>query len=203
MKIFAVARNYSEHARELNHAIPDQPVVFMKPRPALLDENQAFYYPDFTKHIDYETELVLKVAKNGKGFSEKFAMDYVGDVTVGIDMTARDLQAKCKEKGWPWEIAKSFDQSAVVGEFIPKAEFENIENLNFHLEQNGKKVQEGNSRDMIFSIPFFMSYLSRFFTLNKGDIVFTGTPVGVGQIKVGDRLEAYLEGRKLLSCEIK
>ena len=203
MKIFAVARNYAEHAKEMNHKIPDEPVVFMKPRPALLEENKPFYYPDFSNHIDYETELVLKVAKNGKGFSEKFAMDYVGDITVGIDMTARDLQTKCKERGWPWEIAKSFDQSAVVGEFVPKSDYANIEELSFSLKQNGEEVQKGNTKDLLFPIPTLMSHISQFFTLNKGDLIFTGTPFGVGQIKIGDKLEAFLEDRRLLSCEVK
>ena len=203
MKIIAVARNYSEHAKEMNHPLPDEPVIFMKPRSALLDRGEPFYYPDFTKEIDYETEIVLKISKNGKHFSEKFSGNYYDEVSVGIDFTARDLQRKCKEKGLPWEIAKSFDNSAAVGSFIHKDELNNAHDLDFSLRKNGEVVQKGNTSQMIFSIDHLLSYISSFFTLNKGDIVFTGTPVGVGKIKVGDMLEGYIGQEKLLSCEVK
>ena len=203
MKIIAVARNYPAHAREMNHAIPDEPVIFMKPATALLKDNKPFYFPDFSKNMHYETEIVLKVCKNGKNIAEKFTSDYYDEVTVGIDFTARDIQSKCKEKGWPWEKAKAFDNSAATGKFIPLSDIKDINNLNFSLKQNQQLVQEGNTKDMLFGLNFLISHISQYFTLQQGDLIFTGTPFGVGPVQVGDLLEAYIENQHLLSCEIK
>ncbi len=203
MKIFAVARNYAAHAKELNNKIPNEPVLFMKPHTALILPNESFYYPEFSELIHYETELVLKVYKNGKHIEEKFAADYYQEITVGIDFTARDLQNKCKEKGWPWEIAKSFDRSAAVGDFVPKSEFADIGNINFSLQQNNTLVQKGNTQDLLFPIDTLVANISKYFTLNIGDLIFTGTPVGVGPIAIGDVLEGFLEGKQVLTCEVK
>lgn len=203
MKILAVARNYADHVKEMNNKMPESPVVFMKPQNALLQDNKPFYVPDFSQMMHYETEIVLKICKNGKNVEEKFAMDYFKEITVGIDFTARDLQTNQREKGLPWEIAKSFDNSAVVGNFVSVAEFKDIRNLNFHLKLNGNIVQKGNTKDMLYPYEKMISYLSKFFTLNQGDMIFTGTPFGVGTVKVGDMLEGFIEEKKLFSCEIK
>lgn len=204
VKIICIGRNYVEHARELNNPLPENPVFFLKPDTALVIRNRPFFYPDFSTAIHYETELVLKICKVGKSIPEKFASDYYDRIGLGFDFTARDLQQKCKEKGLPWEIAKGFDYSAPVSmEFIPKSSFPDLNNIHFHMELNGNKVQEGNSGDMIFSFEKIIAYVSRFMTLRTGDLIFTGTPAGVGPVKIGDKLEAYLDGRKLLSCWIK
>jgi 2-keto-4-pentenoate hydratase/2-oxohepta-3-ene-1,7-dioic acid hydratase in catechol pathway len=202
MKIICVARNYVDHAKEMNHAVPTEPVVFMKPRSALLEENKPFYYPEFTKELHYETEVVLKICSNGRHVEEKFAHKYYKEMTVGIDMTARDIQRKCKEEGKPWEISKSFDHSAVVGEMIPIEGFD-PKAVEFSLKQNGEVVQQGNTKDVIFDFDFLISHVSQYFTLNIGDLLFTGTPVGVGEIAIGDKLEAFLGNRKLLDCQVK
>lgn len=203
MTIFCVGRNYAEHAREMNHALPDKPVVFLKPGTALLQNNKPFYYPDFTKELHYETEIVLKISKNGKHIEEKFAHNYFNEVTVGIDFTARDLQSEQKKKGLPWEISKAFDQSAVVGKFMPLSEIKDIHDLYFCLYKNKELVQKGNTKDVIFTFEKMISYVSQFFTLHKGDLFFTGTPVGVGEVKIGDKLEAFIENDTLLEFEIK
>ncbi len=204
MKIICIGRNYVEHARELNNPLPEAPVFFLKPGTALLIRNRPFYYPDFSSDIHYETELVLKICKVGKSIPEQFAGDYYDQVGLGIDFTARDLQQKCKEKGLPWEIAKGFDYSAPVSQrFIGKAQLPDPGNIHFHLMLNGARVQEGRSSDMIFSFEKIISYVSRFITLRTGDLIFTGTPAGVGPVKIGDKLEAYLEQEKMLSFFIK
>jgi len=203
MKIICIGRNYAEHARELNNAVPTEPVFFMKPDTALLIRNRPFYYPEFTNDLHYECELVLRIAKLGRHISEKFAHTYYDAVGIGIDFTARDLQQKAKEKGLPWEKAKSFDFSAPVSRFIPVSEFKDLKNIRFSLQLNGQTAQEGNSGDMIFSFDAIISYISRFVTLRTGDYIFTGTPAGVGPVKIGDKLEAFLEGEKLLKVEIR
>jgi len=203
MKIICIGRNYAEHAKELNNAVPTEPVFFMKPDTALLIRNRPFYYPEFTADLHYECELVLRIGKLGRHISEKFAHTYYDAIGIGIDFTARDLQQKAKEKGLPWEKAKSFDFSAPVSRFIPILEFKDLNNIQFSLQLNEQTVQEGNSRDMIFSFDAIISYVSKFVTLRTGDYIFTGTPAGVGPVKIGDKLEAFLEGEKLLIVPVK
>jgi acylpyruvate hydrolase len=204
MKIICIGRNYEEHARELNNPLPENPVFFLKPDTALVIRNRPFYYPDFSKDIQYETELVLKICKVGKSIPEKYAGDFYDQIGIGFDFTARDLQQKCKEKGLPWEIAKGFDYSAPISpEFVAKENFPDLKNISFHLELNGKRVQEGHSGDMIFPFEKIIAYVSKFMTLRTGDLIFTGTPSGVGPVKIGDKLEAYLEGTHMLTCNIK
>ncbi len=202
MKIICIGRNYSEHAKELKNEIPDKPVVFLKPQTALLKDNKPFYYPEWTKDLHYETELVLKVCKQGKYIDEKFASKYFDEVTVGIDFTARDLQSQQKTKGLPWEIAKAFDNSAVIGEFR-KVTIDGDNGINFSMNLNGVEVQKGNTNDMMFSFEKIIAYASQFFTLQTGDLIFTGTPAGVGAVKIGDRLEGFLESEKVFDFEIK
>jgi len=203
MKIICVGMNYAEHASELGNEKPSQPVIFMKPDTALLRQNKPFYHPDFSNEIHFECELVIRICKEGKHIEPKFAYKYYDQVGLGIDFTARDLQKKFKENGLPWELAKAFDHSAVVSEFISKDKFENVQNLNFSFLLNGIIKQEGHTSEMIFGVDEVISFISRFFTLKTGDIIFTGTPKGVGKITIGDRLEAYLEGEKMLDFEIK
>jgi acylpyruvate hydrolase len=199
MKFICIGRNYMEHAKELKNELPDKPIVFLKPATALLKDNKPFYLPDWSNDLHYETEIVLKVCKQGKYVEEKFAHKYYDEVTVGIDFTARDLQAQQKVKGLPWEIAKAFDHSAVIGEFRkPK-----YKNINFSMNLNGVEKQKGNTGDVIFSFEKIISYASQFFTLQQGDLIFTGTPAGVGPVKQGDRLEGFLEGEKVFDFEIK
>ena len=203
MKIIAIGRNYQEHAKELNNPIPTEPVVFLKPDTALLKEGKAFYHPDFSNDIHYEVELIIKIGKEGKHITTKFARNYIEAIGLGIDFTARDLQQKCKEKGLPWEIAKAFDHSAPIGEFIPVNEIPDLNAIQFSLKQNQIVVQNGNSADMIFSFDDIISYVSQRFTLKKGDLIFTGTPAGVGKINIGDLLEGYISDRKMLSVPVK
>ena len=203
MKFIAIGRNYQEHAKELNNPIPTEPVVFLKPDTALLKEGKAFYHPDFSNDIHYEVELIIKIGKEGKHITSKFARNYIEAIGLGIDFTARDLQQKCKEKGLPWEIAKAFDHSAPIGEFIPINEIADLNAIQFSLKQNQIVVQNGNSADMIFSFDDIISYVSQRFTLKKGDLIFTGTPAGVGKINIGDLLEGYISDRKMLSVPVK
>lgn len=203
MKIFCIGRNYVAHIEELRNAIPDAPVVFMKPPTALLTDNKPFYHPDFSKDIHYECELVFRICKQGRSIEEKFAHKYYDAVTVGIDFTARDLQDEQKKKGLPWEIAKAFDHSAVIGPWQYIGETEKNLNRTFRLDVNSKTVQEGDSRFMMFQPDQIIAYISQFFTLQTGDILFTGTPKGVGSIAVGDRLQAWLEEQPLLDFHIK
>ncbi|MDR0331867.1 MAG: fumarylacetoacetate hydrolase family protein [Dysgonamonadaceae bacterium] len=204
MKIFAIGLNYASHNEEMKNTFQStQPVVFMKPDTALLKDGNPFFLPDFSEQIDYETEIVVKINRLGKNIAERFAHRYYDEITVGIDFTARDLQKKLKESGLPWEICKGFDNSAALGTFISKNEVENLQNLNFHLDINGKTVQSGNTHDMIYSVDKTIAYISQFFTLKIGDIIFTGTPAGIGPVKINDRLEGYIEDRKLLDFCIK
>ena len=203
MKIIAVGRNYVEHAKELNNPVPSSPVIFLKPDTAVLKDNKPFYHPDFSEEIHHELEIVLKISKEGKHIAEKFAGNYFDEIGLGIDFTARDLQQKLKEKGLPWELAKGFDNSAPVSRFIPKNNFRNLCELNFHLELNEKTVQSGNTKDLIFSFEKLIAFISQFITLKKGDLIFTGTPPGVGKVRIGDRLVGYLENEKLLDFEVK
>lgn len=203
MKIICVGRNYREHAKELNNEVPKEPVLFMKPQSALLLPGKPFYFPEFSDDIHYECELVVKICKNGKYVQEKFASKYYNSISLGIDFTARDLQTRQKEKGLPWEVAKAFDNSAAIGSFIPLAEGQDIQQLTFHLDKNKKTVQSGRTSDMIFTIDQVIAYASRFFSLNIGDLIYTGTPAGVGPVEIHDRLEGYLGEEKLLDLDIK
>lgn len=203
MKIICIGRNYGAHAVELKNEIPEAPVIFLKPQNALLTEGKPFYYPDFSKNIHYEGELVLRIAKNGKCIEEKFASKYFDAVTVGIDFTARDLQDYQKAKGLPWEIAKAFDHSAVIGNFIPITEEQKESGFQFSLHKNGKEVQKGKTEEMINSFNRIISYASNFFSLNIGDLIFTGTPSGVGPIAIHDNFEGYLGDQRLLQVTIK
>lgn len=203
MKIFCIGRNYAKHAEELHNEIPKEPVIFMKPKNALLQNNNPFYYPDFTVDIHHECELVLRICKNGKNIREKYASRYYDKITVGIDFTARDLQAVLKEKGLPWEKAKSFDHSAVIGKMIDFRPRIGDDPIHFGLKLNGKIVQEGNTADMLFSFDQILTHISRYFTVNIGDLIFTGTPVGVGRIQIGDHLEGFLGKDLLLDFEVR
>lgn len=203
MKIICIGRNYQEHAQELNNPVPAVPVFFMKPESALVRSNLPFFYPAFSNDIHYEVELVLHINKVGKNISVKHAHSYYDGVGIGIDFTARDLQQQCKEKGLPWEIAKSFDSSAPVSEFIAIEEFENLHNISFSLLKNSELVQKGNSKDMIFDFDTIIAYVSKFVTLKMGDLIFTGTPAGVGPVTIADKLEALIEDKKMLLCNIR
>lgn len=203
MKIICIGRNYVEHAKELKNPIPSKPVFFLKPDTSLLQKGNPFFYPDFSNDIHFEAELVLKICRNGRHIEEQFAHKYYDEIGVGIDLTARDLQNECKQKGLPWEIAKGFDQSAPIGQFLSVSEFKDKENIRFSLIINGETKQEGNSTDMIFSFDQIIAYISKFITLRIGDLIFTGTPKGVGPIQKGDHFEAFIENKKLLDFEVK
>lgn len=204
MKIFAIGLNYDSHNKEMKRTFEsEEPVLFMKPDTALLKDGKPFMLPDFSKEMHYETEIVVKINRLGKNIATQFAHRYYDEITVGIDFTARDLQQKLKERGLPWEISKSFDNSAAIGEFIPKSEIEEIQNLNFHLDINSKTVQQGNTQDMIYSVDKIISYISSFFTVKIGDLIFTGTPSGIGPVAINDHLQGYIEDRKLLDFKIK
>jgi 2-keto-4-pentenoate hydratase/2-oxohepta-3-ene-1,7-dioic acid hydratase in catechol pathway len=203
MKIFCVGRNYAAHAQELGNAIPDEPVIFMKPKSALLQSHTPFYYPEFTNELHYECELVLRISKNGKYIQEKFASKYYDAITVGIDFTARDIQNELKEKGLPWEKAKAWDNSAVIGKWIPCANIKDKSNINFNLLKNKEMVQQGNSKNMLHNFDYLVSYISNYFSINIGDLIFTGTPAGVGEVVVGDELEGAIENETLLTLEVK
>jgi acylpyruvate hydrolase len=203
MKIICIGRNYAEHARELNNPVPASPVFFLKPDSALLIRNRPFYYPSFSKEIHYEVELVLKICKVGKNIQKRFAHTYYDEIGIGLDMTARDLQDAAKQKGLPWTVAKGFDQSAPIGTFLPKSNFSDPADIDFHLDLNGNTVQQGNSGLMIFNFDDIITHISQFMTLRTGDYIFTGTPAGVGPVKVGDKMEAWIGQEKLLSCLVK
>ncbi|MGZ5136027.1 MAG: fumarylacetoacetate hydrolase family protein [Flavitalea sp.] len=203
MKIFCVGRNYSEHVKELNNDLPDEPVIFMKPKSALLQPHTPFYYPEFTNELHYECELVLRIAKNGKYIQEKFANKYYDAVTAGIDFTARDIQDELKQKGLPWEKAKAWDNSAVIGKWIPFTGIKDRNRIGFKLHKNKELVQQGNSEEMLFDFDYIVSYISNFFSINIGDLIFTGTPAGVGEIVVGDEIEAFMEDQSMLTLEVK
>ena len=203
MKILAIGRNYVDHAKELNNPVPKEPVVFSMPDSALLKSNNDFYYPDFSNDIHHEVEVVVKINRVGKNIPIEFAHRYYDELALGIDFTARDIQAECKKKGLPWEKAKAFDGAAPISKFVSKTKFEDVNALNFSLNINGKQVQVGNTSDLIFSIDYLISYLSKYFTLKIGDLIYTGTPEGVGPVKIGDHLEGELEGEKLLDFHVR
>lgn len=203
MKIFCVGRNYSDHAKELNNNVPVKPIIFMKPDTALVRNNQPFYLPEFSNEIHYETELVVKINRVGKNISEKFAHRYYNEVAIGIDFTARDIQNDCKKDGLPWELAKSFDNSAPVSSFFPLQETGKIDQINFSLKKNGTEVQNTVSGNMIFSVDSLISFISKFFTIKMGDLLFTGTPAGVGKVEKGDRLQGYLNENCVIDFYVK
>ena len=204
MKIICIGRNYVAHIEELQHEKPEKPVFFMKPDTALLRNNEPFYLPAFSNNVHYETELVLRIGKMGKAISQKFAHRYIEAIGVGFDFTARDLQNELKDKGLPWEASKAFDHSAAISPvFVPYENLKSKQDIVFSLKKNGETVQEGHSANMIFSFDEIIAYVSKFITLRTGDLIFTGTPKGVGRLEAGDLLEAYLEGEKILETEIR
>lgn len=203
MKIICVGRNYSDHIKELKNEVAEEPVIFFKPDTALLKNNSPFYLPDFSNNVQHEIEIVLKISREGKNIQEKFAHKYYNEIGLGIDFTARDLQEKAKEKGLPWALAKGFNGSAPVSEFIPKEKIRNVENINFSLKLNNEIKQSGNTSQMIFSFDYIISFISRYITLKNGDLIFTGTPSGVSAVKAGDKLEGFIENEKLLDFEIR
>lgn len=203
MKIICVGRNYANHIEELKNERPTEPVVFMKPDSAVLLKQHPFVIPEFSEDVHHEVEIIVKINKVGKYIEPKFAHKYYDEISVGIDFTARDLQSKLKEKGLPWEKAKAFDGSAVIGDFLPKTDFVSMENLNFELRNNGETVQKGNSEMMLWKIDELISHVSQFFTLKIGDIIFTGTPAGVAAVKPNDVLEGFLEDKKLFRIQVK
>lgn len=203
MKILCIGRNYAEHIAELNNERPSEPVIFIKPDTAILKDNEAFYHPDFSNDIHHEVEIVLKINKMGKNIEAKFAHKYYEEIGIGIDFTARDIQSKLKEKGLPWEKAKAFNGSAPISGFVAKTEFADLKNLNFHLEINGETRQTGNTSMMLWNFDEIIAEISKYFTLKTGDLIFTGTPAGVGKVKIGDKLSAFIEGKEMLTFDIK
>lgn len=203
MKIICVGRNYADHARELNNEVPTEPVIFLKPDSAILKDGKAFYVPDHLGSVHHELEIVLRICKNGKHISPKFAADYYDQIGLGIDFTARDLQSTLKNKGLPWELAKGFDGSAVLGDFVPKSHLGDLAQLQLELLVNGEKRQEGNTRDLLFSFEAIIAFVSQYFTLRQGDLIYTGTPAGVGPVQAGNKLEGFLNGQKMLAFEVK
>ena len=203
MKIICIGRNYASHIEELQNERPTEPVVFMKPDSAVLLKQHPFVIPEFSQEIHHEIELIVKISKVGKHIEAKFSHKYYEEISVGIDFTARDVQDQLKAKGLPWEKAKSFDGSAVIGEFLPKNQFDSLKNITFELTNNNKSVQKGNASHMLWKIDELISFISQYFTLKIGDIIFTGTPEGVAMVKPEDVLEGFLEGNKLFSIKIK
>ena len=203
MKIICVGRNYAEHIRELNNEQPDDPVIFMKPETAIPLKNEPFFYPDFSTDVHYEVEILVKINRVGKNIDEKFAHKYYDEIGVGVDFTARDVQSKLKAKGLPWELAKGFNGSAPISGFVPKTDFADLQNLNFRLDVNGETRQQGNTSLMLFKIDYLISFVSQYFLLQQGDILFTGTPKGVGPVQIGDRLTAYIEDKPMLTFDVK
>lgn len=203
MKIICIGRNYSEHVKEMSSSMPGDPIFFLKPSSALVRGNKPFFHPSFSQDVHHEIEMVFRFGKLGKSIDPKYALSYIDGVGIGVDFTARDLQSQCKSKGLPWEIAKAFDGSAPVSDFLPISDFQDLDNISFHLLKNGQQVQSGNTSDMIFKLPQLISYVSRFMTIRTGDLLFTGTPSGVGPVAIGDVLEGYLEGKLMLRVPIK
>ena len=204
MKVIAVGMNYAAHNVELNNTLElTEPTIFMKSDSSLLKDGKPFFIPDFSSEIEYETEIVVKIGRLGKNIAERFAHRYYNEVTVGIDFTARDLQTKLRAQGLPWELSKAFDHSAVLGEFIPVDRVGDVNKIPFYLDINGTKVQQGNTSDMIFKVDEIIAYVSRFFTLKIGDLIYTGTPVGVGKVAINDHLQGYIGERKLLDFHIR
>ncbi|SOD79115.1 fumarylacetoacetate hydrolase family protein [Spirosoma fluviale] len=203
MKIICVGRNYAEHIKELNNEQPEDPVIFMKPETAIPLKHEPFFYPDFSSDVHYEVEILVKINRVGKNIDQKFAHKYYDEIGIGVDFTARDLQSKLKAKGLPWELAKGFNGSAPISGFIPKSDFPDLQNLNFRLDVNGETRQQGNTSLMLFNIDYLISFVSRYFLLQQGDILFTGTPKGVGPVNVGDQLTAFIEDKPMLTFDVK
>jgi acylpyruvate hydrolase len=203
MKIIAIGRNYADHIAELNNERPTEPVIFLKPDTALLIDNEPFYYPSFSNDIHYEVEILVKINNMGKNISKEFAHKYYNEIGIGIDFTARDVQTKLKEKGLPWEKAKAFNGSAPVSKFVSKEKFNDLKNLNFSLKKNGDTVQNDSTALMLWNIDEIIEHISQYFTLKVGDIIFTGTPKGVGSVQIGDKLDAFIEDIHFLTCDIK
>lgn len=203
MKIICIGRNYVDHAKELDNPVPQEPVVFMKPDSAILQTGKPFFIPSFTQDVHHELELVVKITKVGKHIQKKFAHKYYNSITVGIDFTARDLQAKLKSKGLPWEKAKAFDGSAPIGKFISLQNHQNMEDISFSMTKNGTVIQQGNTKDMLFSIDSIIAHISKYFTLKIGDLIYTGTPAGVGKVEIGETYDAFIGDQKLLTTFIK
>jgi 2-keto-4-pentenoate hydratase/2-oxohepta-3-ene-1,7-dioic acid hydratase in catechol pathway len=203
MKIICIGRNYADHAKELNNPVPKEPLFFIKPDSAVLSNNDDFYLPDFSIDVHYEAEIYVKIHKKGKNIQEKFAHKYYDEVGIGIDITARDIQSVCKDKGLPWEKAKGFDGSAPMSKTLPLSDFNDVNAINFELHINGKVVQKGFTGDMLFNVNRIIAEASKYFMLKIGDVIFTGTPAGVGKLNVGDHLEAYIEGKKMMDFRIK
>ena len=203
MKIFCIAANYPKHNQEIKMQREENPVFFIKPETALLRNHYDFYIPEFSSQVEYETELVIKINKMGKCIDRKFASRYYDEITVGLDITARDVQNEARQKGLPWFLSKGFDSSAPVGDFVEKTDFDTVNDIDFSLKINGKEVQKGNSKDMIFSCDEIVSYVSQFVTLKTGDLIFTGTPEGVGKLNIGDKLEGFLSDKKVLEINVK
>ena len=203
MKILCIGRNYADHISELNNERPSEPVIFLKPDTAILKDNEPFYHPDFSNDIHHEVEIVLKINKVGKNIDAKFAHKYYDEIGSGIDFTARDIQSKLKEKGLPWEKAKAFNDSAPISGFVSKSQFDDLQHLNFHLQVNENIVQKGNTEMMLWSFDEIIAEISKYFTLKTGDLIFTGTPAGVGKVMIGDRLTAFIEGKEMMSFEVK
>ncbi len=203
MKIICIGRNYAEHAAELNNEKPTKPIVFLKPDTSFLKNNSPFYHPAFSSNIHYECELVVRICREGKHIEPKFAHKYYDQIGLGIDFTARDLQEELRTKGLPWELSKGFDHSAVVSHFIPKENLPDLASIHFSFSQNGVQKQVGKSSDMIFGVDELIAFISKFITLKTGDLIFTGTPSGVGKVEIGDLLEGYLEGEKMFECEVR
>jgi 2-keto-4-pentenoate hydratase/2-oxohepta-3-ene-1,7-dioic acid hydratase in catechol pathway len=203
MKIICIGRNYTEHIEELENEKPSEPVVFLKPDTSILLKKQPFFIPDFSNDVHYEVEVLIKIDRIGKHIDSKFSHKYYNEIGLGIDFTARDLQSKLKEKGLPWEKAKSFDGAAVIGNWVDKTKFESIDSLNFHLNKNEKKVQIGNTQNMLWKVDEIIAYVSKYFTLKIGDVIFTGTPSGVGRVEKNDVLSGFLEEEQLFSIKVK
>jgi acylpyruvate hydrolase len=203
MKIICVGRNYAEHAKELNNPVPKKPMIFFKPDTALLRENKDFYYPEYTRDLHFECEMVVRISREGKYIQPDFVNSYIDGVGLGIDLTARDLQSEAKAKGHPWTLAKGFNGAAPVSEFLPLEEFNDLQDVNFSCSINGVQRQKGHTADMIFSVKDLIVFISQFITLKKGDLIFTGTPQGVGALSIGDRIEASLEGKKMMDFYVR
>ena len=203
MKIICVGRNYVDHIKELNNEQPDDPVIFLKPETAIPMKNEPFFYPDFSSDVHHEVEILVKINRVGKNIKERFAHKYYDEIGVGIDFTARDIQSKLKAKGLPWELAKGFNGSAPISGFVPKTDFSDLQNVNFRLDVNGETRQRGNTSLMLFKIDYLIAFVSAYFLLQQGDILFTGTPKGVGPVQIGDRLTAYIEDKPMLAFDVK
>ncbi|WP_224483321.1 fumarylacetoacetate hydrolase family protein [Robertkochia aurantiaca] len=203
MKIICIGRNYTEHIEELQNEKPEDPVIFMKPDTAVLPDQQDFYIPEFTDNVHYETEVLVRISKMGKHIDEKYACNYYEEISLGLDLTARDVQARLKEKGLPWEKAKGFDGSAAIGNWVPKTIVDDVNKLEFYLKKNNEVVQNGDTSHMLWKIDELISYVSKYFTLKKGDVIFTGTPAGVGKLSPGDQLRGYIGEEEMFSLKIK